>query len=152
MSVDHAVDSPAAAPAARSGPRASLWVLRVVAVVHAAAVVAQPVLAGRYLGGDFGALTWHRVDGSLLPLATMVQFAAALAYFVGRGRGWPVLFSVVLFLAEGIQIGMGYSHELAIHLPLGVGIVLAQILFTVWLFRPGAAQPRRWWIGGRRAR
>jgi hypothetical protein len=152
MDVDHAVDSRAAGPTARPGPRASLWTLRVVSVLHATAVVAQPVLAGRYLGGDFGALAWHRVDGSLLPLVTMVQFAAAVAYFVGRGRGWPMLFCAVLFLAEGIQIGMGYTRDLAIHLPLGVGIVLAQILFTVWLFRPSARRPRRWWIGGGRAR
>jgi hypothetical protein len=152
MYVDHAVDSRAAGPAGRAGPRASLRALQIVASLHGVALVAQPVLAGRYLGGDFDALGLHRVNGSLLPVFAMLQFAAAVAYFVGRGRGWPMLYCVALFLAEGIQIGMGYSRDLGVHLPLGVGIVLAQILFTVWLFRPGARRPRRWWIGGGRAR
>ncbi len=152
MYVDHAVDSSPARRESRAGPQATLWILRAVASLHAAAAVAQPVLAGRYLGGDFGALDLHRLTGTLLPGLTMLQFVAALAYFVGRGRGWPMLFCVVLFLAEGIQIGMGYTHELVVHLPLGVAIVLAQVLFTIWLFRPGARRPRRRWIGADRAR
>ncbi|MEQ7123645.1 hypothetical protein ABN034_03890 [Actinopolymorpha sp. B11F2] len=146
--VDLAAGTAGAAPPARQvpgrRPGASLWTLRGVALVHAAAVVGQPLLAGRYLGGDVESLAVHGFNGSLLPLLTMLQGAAALAYvWPGGGRGWPFLVTFLLFFAEGIQIGLGHTRELAIHLPLGVGIVVVQVLLTVWLFRGGARRPRR---------
>lgn len=125
-------------------PGASLWTLRSVAVVHTAVVVGQPLLAGRYLGGDVESLAVHSLNGSLLPLVTMLQGVAALTYiWPGGGRVWPFAGTFLLFFAEGIQIGLGHSRQLAIHLPLGVGIVLLQVLLTVWLFRAGARRPRR---------
>jgi hypothetical protein len=145
---DLAAGRPGAAPPAPqvpvSRPGASLWTLRGVALVHAAAVVGQPLLAGRYLGGDVDSLAVHSLNGSLLPVLTMLQGIAALVYvWPGGGRGWPFLWTFLLFFAEGIQIGLGHSRQLAIHLPLGVGIVLVQVLLTVWLFRSGARRPRR---------
>ncbi len=132
-----------------AGPRGTLWFLRVISLVHTAVLVGQPVLAGRYLDGDFDALAVHGLNGSLLPLVTLVQAIAALAYcWAGRGRGWPMMVSLVLFLTEGYQIGAGYSRELAIHIPLGVAIVVGQLLLTVWLFRRSARGVRSW---GRRA-
>jgi hypothetical protein len=136
--------APAASPVTVRRPRASLWTLRVVALLHATVVVGQPLLAGRYLGGDVDSLAVHGLNGSLLPLLTVIQGIAALAYiWPGGGRAWPFLVTFVLFFAEGIQIGLGYSRELAIHLPLGVGVVLIQVLLTVWLFRAGSRRPRR---------
>lgn len=132
---------PAAAPTRR--PRVSLWTLRLLLTGHLVAVLAQPVLAGRYLTGDVDAITVHGLLGSLLSLVAMALVAGALAYVLfGRGRLWVLPITVLLFLAEGFQIGMGYSRELAVHVPLGVAIVVVAVLLAAWVWTPAAARPR----------
>lgn len=132
---------PAAAPTRR--PRVSLWTLRLLLTGHLVAVLAQPVLAGRYLTGDVDAITVHGLLGSLLSLVAMALVAGALAYVLfGRGRLWVLPVTVLLFLAEGFQIGMGYSRELAVHVPLGVAIVVVAVLLAAWVWTPAAARPR----------
>lgn len=146
-----ALDAPIEASAARAGraagPRVTLRLLRAVALVHVALVVGQPLLAGMYLGGDFDALRTHATNANVVVLAALVQAGVALAYvWPGRGRLWPLPLSVGLFLAEGFQIGLGYERDLALHLPLGVTIVVAQVLFTIWVLRRSARtvrNPRR---------
>ncbi len=111
---------------------------------HLVAVLAQPVLAGRYLTGDVDAIEVHGLVGSLLALVAMALIAGALAYVVGgRGRLWVLPVSVLLFLAEGFQIGMGYSRQLQLHVPLGVAIVVAAVLLAAWVWTPSAGCPRR---------
>ncbi|TWF78660.1 hypothetical protein FHX44_114583 [Pseudonocardia hierapolitana] len=130
-----------AAPARR--PRATLWTLRFLLTGHLVAVLAQPVLAGRYLTGDVDAMKAHGLIGSLMALVAMVLIAGALAYVVGgRGRLWVLPVMVLLFLAEGFQIGMGYSRQLHLHVPLGVAIVVAAVLLAAWVWTPSAARPR----------
>lgn len=109
---------------------------------HLVAVLAQPVLAGRYLTGDVDAMQAHGLVGSLLAPTAMAVVAAALAYVLGRGRLWVLPVSVLLFLAEGFQIGMGYAGQLDLHLPLGVAIVVVAVLFAAWAWTPAAARPR----------
>jgi hypothetical protein len=110
---------------------------------HLVAVLAQPVLAGRYLTGDVDAITVHGLVGSLLSLVAMALIAGAVAYVLGgRGRLWVLPVTVLLFLAEGFQIGMGYSRALEVHVPLGVGIVVAAVLLAAWVWTPSAARPR----------
>jgi uncharacterized membrane protein (UPF0182 family) len=133
--------APPVAPTRR--PRLTLWTLRLVLSVHLLAVLAQPVLAGRYLTGDVDAIGAHGLIGSLLALVAMVVIVAALGYvLVGRGRLWILPVAVLLFLAEGFQIGYGYSRELNLHVPLGVGIVVGAVLLAAWVWTPVAARPR----------
>ncbi|WP_142050368.1 hypothetical protein [Pseudonocardia kunmingensis] len=133
--------APPAAPVRR--PRITLWTLRLMLSVHLLAVLAQPVLAGRYLIGDVDAMAAHGLVGSLLALVAMFVIAAALAYvLVVRGRVWILPVTVLLFLADGFQIGVGYSRELNLHVPLGVGIVVGAVLLTTWAWMPVAARPR----------
>jgi len=135
---------PTAAPSRR--PRVSLWTLRFLLTGHVVAVLAQPVLAGRYLTGDVDAIKTHGLIGSLLALVAMSLMAGALAYVVGgRGQLWVLPVTVLVFLAEGFQIGMGYSRALDVHVPLGVAIVVAAVLLAAWVWTPSAARPR----GGR---
>lgn len=130
-----------AAARPRSGPRATLWLLRGVALVAAVAVGAQPVLAGVFLGGESDAITVHSANATALLLLAMLQTVLAVLYaWPGGGRRWPILVGVVLFQGLGIQTGMGHERVLAIHVPLGVALVLAQLAFTAWLFT------RRAWL------
>jgi hypothetical protein len=39
---------------------------------------------------------------------------------------------------------MGYSSNLPIHIPLGVTIIVSQVLLTVWVLRSGAKAARTW--------
>lgn len=140
--LDAPAEPTAAEPPVRR-PRTTLLLLRIVVTLHAVAAIAQPVLIGQYLDGDFDSLALHSVNANIVVLLCLVQLVVAVLYWrPGGGRGWPALVTTVLFLAEGLQEGMGYSRELGIHIPLGVLIVCTVILLTVWVFRQGASRPR----------
>jgi hypothetical protein len=139
-------ESAASPPAADRGPRASLRVLQIVAVLHSLAFLIQPVFAGGYLMGDVDSLTLHDVNAFIITGLDVAQLVCAIVYFWGgRGRAWPIWASLAVALAVEVQVGMGYERLLVVHLPLGVSLTVAQILITVWLFRAGAAsaRPRR---------
>jgi hypothetical protein len=125
------------------GPGVTLVLLRSMLVLHAAAVVAQPVMAGMYLNGEVDAMNVHSPIGSTLWMITMLQVVVAGLYWrPGGGRLWPALATVVLFFAEFTQMTLGHTRTLAVHVPLGVSIVTGVVLFTVWSFTPAARRPR----------
>lgn len=123
----------------------TIWPLRLTLLLHAAMAVAQPVLAGSYLAGSYDRLAAHGLNGSLLVLATMFWGIAALVHVAAsRGRSWWLLVLVVaVFMAEGIQIGAGHTRNLALHIPLGVLIVLTAVLLAGWSFTPWATRTAR---------
>jgi len=128
---------------AQAGPRVTLHVLRVVAVLHALAFLAQPVFAGKYLEGDVDALALHDANAIVVTGLDVIQLVCAIVFFwKGRGRAWPIWASLAIALLVEVQVGMGYARLLVVHLPLGVSLVVGQILTTVWLFRADAATPR----------
>jgi len=138
-----AVAETAAAPPLPDRPRASLQVLRVVAVLHSFAFLAQPMFAGGYLMGDVDALAWHDANAFVVTGLDVIQLGCAVVFFwKGRGRAWPIWASLAIALAVEVQVGMGYERLLVVHLPLGVSLAVGQVLATVWLFRAAAAQPR----------
>lgn len=126
-------------------PRGTLLALRLVAGPHAVLALLQPVFAGIYLTGDFDALAWHGlINGHLVQLLGIIQLVVAIFFVtLGRGRFVPLTASILIFLGEGMQVGMGYSRELAIHIPLGVAIVAGQLLFALWVFGPHARRGRQ---------
>ena len=128
-------------PPARRRLRATRWAFFAVVLVHTAVVGAQPVLAGSYFAGDVDAIAAHGRTGSVLPLLSVLQLVAAvLLVRPGRGPWWPVPVTVALFLAEGFQVGVGYSRTLAVHVPLGAGILAVLVALLVWAL-PVRARP-----------
>jgi hypothetical protein len=126
------------------GPRATLTVLRVLAVLHAAGAVVQPMLAGVYLGGDVDAMAVHEINAHVVSGLGFFQLIAAIVFvWRGRGRFWPLWASLAIVLTVQAQVGLGYEGVVAVHVPLGVSITSMQILLTVWLFRAAARTPRR---------
>jgi hypothetical protein len=140
---DAVTGAPTVPPPADRGPRASLHVLRVVAVLHSLAFLAQPVFAGGYLMGDVDSLGLHRINAGIVTALDVAQLICAMVYFWGgRGRAWPIWASLAVALAVEVQVGMGFERLLVVHLPLGVALTVGQIVLTLWLFRAAAAQPR----------
>ena len=125
-------------------PRGSLWSLRIILLLHAGLVVAQPILAGYFLSGEVDAMNVHGPIGSVLWMVSMIQFVVAFFYWLaGGGRIWPLLLTVVLFFAEFVQLTFGYLQNFAVHVPLGTAIVVAVVWMTVWSFRPAARRGRK---------
>lgn len=130
-------------PVARR-PRKSLWALRILALLHAAATVAQPVLAGSYLSGSVDALGFHEMNAHIVTLFSMSMFVAGLVYAIaGRGRWWVAFAPLGMFLLEFVQEIFGYTQSLAVHIPLGVTVVLINVFFAIWTFTSGARKTRR---------
>jgi hypothetical protein len=123
--------------------RTSLWLLRSVLTVHLLAVLAQPVLAGLFLTGDIDAIAMHGTFGSTLAAIDLLVIGVTLLYVLGgRGRLWVLPVIVGLFLAVGLQVGMGYARTLEVHVPLGVAIVTASVLLAAWVWSPSAGRTR----------
>lgn len=141
---------PAAPPPVPRGPRATLWLLRSLALLFLLAVLAQPVFAGLYLSGDWDALALHSGNAVVVEsLGFFLTVAGLLYWLAGRGRGRVALCCAALWFVAEMQAGFGYARMLGLHVPLGVTVVTVSVLFTVWVFRVGARVPRRPWRGAR---
>jgi hypothetical protein len=106
--------------------------------VSVAAVVLfdQAVFAGQFLAGSFGSLTTHRANATLAGTAVLLSvIAAVLVRWPGGGPLWPVGACLGLFALIGVQIGLGFDRVLAVHVPLGVAIILLTVLLAGWAWR-----------------
>lgn len=126
-------------------PRVTLWVLRIFMLLHAAMAVLQPIMAGIFLSGEADAMNdWHSPIGSTLWMIALLQIPVAALYaWPGGGRLLPLWMTLGLFFAEFVQLILGSTHQIAIHIPLGTLIVTAVVWFAIWTWRPVARQPRR---------
>ncbi|MBZ2194941.1 hypothetical protein [Occultella gossypii] len=138
----------------------ALWILRILTGIQAIMLLAQPVFAGRFLDGDYPALSTHGSNGlALTALAWLVVLAAVLAWRPGRLPAWPIALACVCSFGFPVQLGMGYSRHLAVHLTLGVGLVATGLALAIWAWWPGRARrsyrarrPRPMVDGGARVR
>ena len=120
---------------------AALYLLRVMATLQAALALTQALSIGQYLDGRYGLLQVHQIAAGLLITSGMLLAVVALGYVLSGGRVW-VISSALLFLAEGVQTGLGYSRSLGVHVPLGVAIVALAVAVAIWSWTPAARRPR----------
>jgi hypothetical protein len=122
-------------------PSWALILFQVVATAQAVLVVMQPVLAGRFLSGDYPSLRAHQLNGLVLTGFAAVQLLVALLAW-GVSRVPPVLavLSGVLFILDGLQVSLGFTRALAVHVPLGVLILggAVGVASRAWRTRAGA--------------
>jgi hypothetical protein len=103
-----------------------LAILRVVLVCHALAAFTQAALAGQFLSGSDSAVKFHELTGWIILAISLIQvIMAAVLMRSGIASLWLVLGSILVFLAEGLQVGTGYGRFLDVHVPLGVIISAA---------------------------
>jgi hypothetical protein len=131
--VDRRADS--APPAQVSAP--IRWTFRTVITLHALAAIGQAVLAGRFLSGDYEMLRLHFLNSQAVGGLAIAQVVAGVVYWRrGGGPAWPALASFALLALEPFQIAAGIKRVIGIHVPLGVLIVSATVVFAVWAWRP----------------
>lgn len=95
--------------------------LRVVAVLHALSLFAQPVLAGLFLSGQDSAIDSHATNASVVvTLGLVLSVLAFLAWRRGLVPRQAFTMAASLWVAEGLQTGAGYAHLMWLHIPLGV--------------------------------
>ncbi|MBP2323123.1 hypothetical protein JOF56_003508 [Kibdelosporangium banguiense] len=126
-------------------PRVTLWVLRVLVTGVAAMMAAQPILAGMYLSGDFDALDVHGEIGTAwLGGGSIFQLVAAIVYtWAGRGSFLPPVVGVAVLALVVVQSDLGTNRMVGWHIPVGVSLVLTQILFAIWVYKSAAGRARR---------
>jgi hypothetical protein len=110
----------------------SLTALRVIAWVHAAGISLQPVFAGVYLNGSPAGMRMHESVGLALVFLGLTQLLLATIWWRAGGRVTAPAAALLITAGEVLQVAMGYSRDLAIHIPLGIGLVASAIAFAFW--------------------
>lgn len=113
----------------------SLAVLRLIAVLHAVAICLQPIAIGIYLNGSTTGLKIHEPVGTALAFVGLGQLIVAIVYWRCGGRLLAPAIALLILSAESVQIAMGYTKQLAIHIPLGVALIGSTVCFAAWICR-----------------
>jgi hypothetical protein len=136
----------ATATPAGSPPRRAfgfwLGTLRVLAVLHAAILIGQPLSIGQYLGGLYTWLGIHSAGATAVVLISFLLAVTSIGYALTGGRIVVPIVCWLLLFAEIVQTGMGYARVLAVHIPLGVFVVTAGVLVAVWSLSRAARRCR----------
>lgn len=120
------------------GPTWPRWTLRITSLVAAIMLFDQAIFAGQFLSGVYPMLHVHRENATYAGISVLVAAAAGvLSRWPGRGPWWPIAAYLGLFGLIALQIVLGFSQTLAIHIPLGVTIILVGVVLAVltWVRR-----------------
>jgi hypothetical protein len=134
---------PRSSPERLRGPRAGRagrWTylpFRVIVTAAALLLFDQAVFAGQFLAGTFGSLQTHRENATVAGIVTLGAAVAAVPVrWPGKGPIWPVFACLGLFGLIALQIALGFARVLAVHVPLGVSIILLTTLLAIRAWRP----------------
>lgn len=123
----------AAPPVTKAHLRWPRWAFRIAATLVAVMLFDQAVFAGQFLSGIYPALDMHRENATYAGISALIAaIAAALQFRPGGGPWWPIAGYLLLFGLIGLQIALGFAHALAVHVPLGVAIILIAAALAVW--------------------
>jgi hypothetical protein len=103
------------------GYRFLLITLRVTLTAHLLAALAQTIFAGQFLSGTDHYVVFHEIGGQFVAALGLAQILVIARYRVPHPDFVPFLVSsILILLAEALQIGTGYGRFLTVHIPLGV--------------------------------
>jgi heme A synthase len=123
-------------------PRWAYLPFQISVTVAALLLFDQAIFAGQFLSGTFGSLHTHRENATFAGIAVLM--ATACAVFIrwpGQGPKWPPLACLGLFALIALQIVLGFARQLAVHVPLGVSIIMLAVLLVIWAWRPRTPVP-----------
>ena len=117
------------------------WPYRIALSIAAVLLFDQAVFAGQFLAGSYPSLATHRENATYAGIAVVVAaLAAILIRWPGKGPWWPMAVTFALFGLIAAQIALGFARVLAIHIPLGVTIIVLAVLLVVWAWRKHPSQ------------
>ena len=123
----------------RSARTKYLSTLRVILALHVLAVFTQAVLAGQFLSGIEQPVVFHEFTAwIILGLSCLQLIFAVLATGMRSKSLWFVIITVIIFLAEGLQVATGYLRFLSVHIPLAVIIFGTLVWQLDYVFRKRA--------------
>ena len=108
----------------------------------------QATLAGHLLSGNTTARQAHEfvATGLIMWVAAAQIVLTLLLWRPARGPAWPLAATTALFGLLLLRLGWGYGRRIALHIPVGVSFLAAQILLAISL----RARTRRGGFGARR--
>jgi heme A synthase len=111
-------------------PRWPVVALRVAATAALVLTLGQPVLAGGFLNGYYPLLKAHETAAMILAGFVLSAFVLALVVRRTHGDSMPLRVALAFLLGVVIQITLGFSRVLIVHIPVGVALVLASVQLT----------------------
>jgi hypothetical protein len=112
------------------------WLFRLTITTAAVLAFDQAVFAGQFLSGSYPALHLHRDTATYTVAATAASIVTAILWrLIGGGPRWPLPASIVLLVLTALQTWLGYQLILAVHIPLGVTIIVLLIALTAAAWR-----------------
>jgi hypothetical protein len=124
----------------------TVWILRLALLFQGILAAFQPVLAGSFMSGNYDALTVHAANGGILITITFFALVAAVIHAIAGSRLWPVSVHLLLLVAVTMQVAVGHSRNLALHIPLGVGLVAVMVWLAIWAWLPSAKLRRNYLV------
>jgi hypothetical protein len=125
--------------------------LRVTAVLHALALVMQPILAGLFLSGRDDAVDMHATNAAIVTLLCLLQTVLAALLWRNRTIVRRIFTqSLAILVLEIVQMFVGFGHVMWLHIPLGTALfggiasLMPQIMGAqakIWAIEPAAAGP-----------
>ncbi|MBE1588745.1 hypothetical protein ACFPOI_55105 [Nonomuraea angiospora] len=97
-----------------------MWALKVVAPLHAVALLFQAVAAGLLLSTPGGRALHMATAVALLVIGIVHVVAAILVRWPGGGKAKFILPAVILLVATVVQAILGVAGLKVLHVPLGV--------------------------------
>jgi len=129
--------SPASGTATRLRRRWPIWLFRITTTGAAILAFDQAVFAGQFLSGTYPALRLHRDMANYTVAAIAASIITAILWRrAGAGPRWPLPAAVALFALTALQTFLGYRLVLAVHIPLGVTVILLLVALTAAAWRP----------------
>ena len=111
-------------------------IFRILITVAAVLLFNQSLQAGEFMSGSYEFLEFHRFGATG---AEFVVLFAAIAAVVARFRDgyswWPAGLTALLWVGIQVQEFAGEERMLAVHVPLGVSLIVSVVLLTVWAWR-----------------
>ncbi|MFI6235507.1 hypothetical protein ACIBD9_18275 [Micromonospora sp. NPDC050784] len=129
--------TPSGQPQATSSKRRwPIWLFRLTSTIATVLAFDQAVFAGQFLSGSYGALHLHRDTATYTVAAIAASIVTATLWrLAGAGPRWPLPASIVLLILTALQTWLGYQLILAVHIPLGVTVIVLLLALTAAAWR-----------------
>lgn len=121
-------------PPSTAAPRAwTMWLLRVAVALELVSLLLQTGTAGQLLAGVAAGRSLHGTGSLFVHVFGLVALVAAiLVWRPGRGPWWPAVAGLVLLLGGFAQSAFGGTGQIALHVPVGVTLVVLTTWLLVW--------------------